>query len=292
MNPPLEWMQLVGAALDGDASAAEMDRLRQLLHECPELRAYYLEQAALCSMLMWEHVAPSALVSNAVRQGDASMIRSRPWMAGLAAAAAVMIALVSFWPSRSASDAKVTASAVVRDRPIYHARLMDAEDVHWDPQIVPGSVELGAWLPDGKVRLESGRITLTFDSGVMLSAMGPVALDVEGPNRGFVHYGRVVASVPEFAKGFVLNTPTGSLIDLGTRFGASVLDDGVTEVHVVEGKVEIAHAAVGSQGSSHVLEQQQAARAHGTGGRSDPVSGRYVCVSVRQAGTDAISRAD
>ena len=51
--------------------------------------------------------------------------------------------------------------------------------------------------------------------------------------------GVVTAKIPEQAIGFVVDTKTAHVVDLGTAFGVSVGNDGTTEVCVFEGEVSV-----------------------------------------------------
>ncbi|MCB1090325.1 MAG: FecR domain-containing protein, partial [Verrucomicrobiae bacterium] len=51
--------------------------------------------------------------------------------------------------------------------------------------------------------------------------------------------GKLTADVPKAATGFVINTPRVNVVDIGTRFGVSVEENGDSEVHVMQGVVEV-----------------------------------------------------
>ena len=100
------------------------------------------------------------------------------------------------------------------------------------------SAETGDWLKPGKVELTEGEMEITFDSGAVVLLQGNASLKLESPMRAFLDKGKVSARVPEEAKGFIINTPRGSVVDLGTEFALSVSEDKAMEVHVIEGEVE------------------------------------------------------
>jgi hypothetical protein len=54
--------------------------------------------------------------------------------------------------------------------------------------------------------------------------------------------GNVTIDVGSEAKGFVLDTASALLLDIGTRFGASVGEDGSTDIVVLDGEVEVYRA--------------------------------------------------
>jgi hypothetical protein len=82
-------------------------------------------------------------------------------------------------------------------------------------------------------------LELKMDGGAELEIRGPAALRLEGANRIYLNKGRLLAYVPERARGFTIATADGEVVDLGTRFVTSVDELSGTEVHVMEGLVKI-----------------------------------------------------
>jgi hypothetical protein len=68
--------------------------------------------------------------------------------------------------------------------------------------------------------------------------------------------GRLVMHATVRGHGYRVETPGGTLVDLGTRFGVSVGDDGASEAHVIEGSIE----AIANGGGRAVLAGDAAAR--------------------------------
>ncbi len=96
----------------------------------------------------------------------------------------------------------------------------------------------GEWLSSGLLHLQTGLAEVTFDNGARAILEGPCFLDIQTPQRAFLRRGRMTVEVPPPAVGFVVNTPSMNVVDLGTRFGMIVDPDGTSEVHVMEGLVE------------------------------------------------------
>jgi len=96
----------------------------------------------------------------------------------------------------------------------------------------------GDWLSSGLLHLQTGLAEVTFDNGARAILEGPCFLDIQTPQRAFLRRGRMTVEVPPPAVGFVVNTPSMNVVDLGTRFGMIVDPDGASEVHVMEGLVE------------------------------------------------------
>ena len=98
----------------------------------------------------------------------------------------------------------------------------------------------GIGLESGRhVTLSRGRVTFAFQSGAILAVQAPAELTVSGPNSARLQRGLVTVRVPGPIKGFVLETPAGRLVDLGTSFGVEVDANHRASVAVFEGKIEI-----------------------------------------------------
>lgn len=96
----------------------------------------------------------------------------------------------------------------------------------------------GAILGQGRVQLASGLAHLQFYNGVKVVLQGPAEFEILSMDESFCWQGRIHTTVPPHAQGFLVYTPTGELIDHGTKYGLFVGPDGSSEVHVFEGEVE------------------------------------------------------
>ena len=112
-------------------------------------------------------------------------------------------------------------------------RMIDAE---WDP----GNPNLrkGQVLPAGHLRLNSGLAQVEFFSGATVILQGQTDLEILSNGEARCHSGRIRTHVPPAARGFVLRTPKGDIIDLGTDFAVDVSEQDAS-VHVFEGEIEI-----------------------------------------------------
>jgi len=103
-----------------------------------------------------------------------------------------------------------------------------------------GKRELGSEIEHGDlIELESGLAEIAFRSGARAILEGPVKLKLDGPNRASLSLGTLVATVPPEASGFRLDTPTTTVIDVGTEFGVHVDKSGVAELQVMRGEVDV-----------------------------------------------------
>jgi hypothetical protein len=108
------------------------------------------------------------------------------------------------------------------------------------------------------LRLAQGEIELVYETGVKLLVIGPADF-VLRDGGGELNRGGLMASVPQAGHGFKIETPNGTVIDLGTQFGVVVDDFGVSEVSVFEGKVEAFPSnTAGSRAGKFELSQGRA----------------------------------
>ena len=89
----------------------------------------------------------------------------------------------------------------------------------------------------GKLKLNAGLAQIEFLQGANVVLEGPIEFELISPNGGALLLGKLRANVPQIATGFVIDTPSGKVIDLGTEFGLDVQENGVTEIYVYVGKV-------------------------------------------------------
>ncbi len=180
----------------------------------------------------------------------------RPWLPWSVAAAACFASLlvIGFATRRAAvgppRPQPATAAAPPRDGPAAGDRrdiapaaglalIIKLDGARWEAEDGPPPPE-GGILPARRLRLRSGRATLAFLSGVMLTLEGPADLDLVTIDRVFCRRGRLRARVPEGAEGFVVASPSSAVVDLGTEFALNVEADGRSQVMVFEGEAEAA----------------------------------------------------
>jgi hypothetical protein len=152
------------------------------------------------------------------------------WWPRLAALGSCLVVLTlgfAFWFQRpAAKDATSTAVAML-------ARAVDAS---WGPGTKPPRE--GGALEPGWLRLKSGMAQVVFYSGARVVIEGPAELRLVSPNEAVCPTGRLLAEVPQPARGFRLKTDQLKVLDLGTAFGIDASPKR-TEVHVFKGRVEV-----------------------------------------------------
>lgn len=87
--------------------------------------------------------------------------------------------------------------------------------------------------------LEVGSVDFALNRGAMVSVSGPARFRFVGPNRCELTRGSLSARVVQAARGFRVDSPLASAIDLGTGFRYTVEPDGRATIHVSEGVVKL-----------------------------------------------------
>lgn len=98
---------------------------------------------------------------------------------------------------------------------------------------------VGETVQSGAVVVSRGLVRLDFSNGARVTIEGPAQVEVVDEMRMILHRGVVTATIPEAAIGFVIDTAAARVVDLGTSFGVSVGDGGLTDVCVFDGEVEV-----------------------------------------------------
>ena len=97
-----------------------------------------------------------------------------------------------------------------------------------------------AYISGTKLRVDTGESHIALSEGVSVIIRGPAELELLGPLRARLSRGRIKVRVTDSkAEGFVVETPSGRVVDLGTEFGLDVSADGDTKVVVYQGAVDL-----------------------------------------------------
>jgi ferric-dicitrate binding protein FerR (iron transport regulator) len=256
------------AYLSGELGGAEVAAVEARLLKEEDLRRTLLELAVEEETLTDWAAAERTLVAldNKVfeeaepRTGKMAGLR-QPW---LAAAAVLVVGLVglaaSLWRSGPTANSGV-------------ARIVASIDAEWRGE-APGSRDV---LPEGDYQLEAGMIDLLFADGARVEVRGPARFELRGSGHLHLESGTLVAQISDEALGFVVTSPQSEVIDLGTEFGVSVSADGSTDVHVLDGLVEVMPGEAGVGTKSVQIPEGEARRFAGVGGdgpTSIPLSSR------------------
>lgn len=112
-------------------------------------------------------------------------------------------------------------------------------DVGHNQRFEPGFAPNGNAFLQGEYHLTEGEVTLAFQNGVAVSLESPARFSIIDSMRMQLDHGRARAIVPESGHGFVIETSTIVVEDLGTEFGVVVDDDQNQELHVFAGEVRL-----------------------------------------------------
>jgi hypothetical protein len=266
MNPaPQDLLrELVSELTDGALDAAGRRQLHALLAEDAEARRWYAHWMQLHALLYLDlqhpnesvitpSLSPKSTLTSEEIDGEISAgccpHKRRRWRAlglGLTAALAASLLFAAFkfsqpsvdeseflspyrpTPERIAAFQTTDGSAVAVLSRTSEARWSDGR-----PR------DVGAPVRAGKIDLASGFIQLEFLSGASVVVEGPARLELLSTKLIVCNRGKLRAYVPPQAKGFMVDTPQHRTVDLGTEFAVSVDDRNVTDIHVLEGVVEV-----------------------------------------------------
>lgn len=159
-------------------------------------------------------------------------------------------------PPYAAIVAKPTQSATV-------ATLGDDRDCIWEGDI---NARANNRLAPGLLELKSGVAVIEFDGGARLALQGPAALELIDPKSALLKRGEASVRCEEGLYSFSLLTPTSIVVDIGTEFGVNVEDDGASEIHVLDGEVEVTETSRGDQNYNYLLSEGNTLRMTPDGG--------------------------
>lgn len=241
--------------LESTLSDAEFDELQVLLADSSAARRLYVQYHQETACLRWlclENVAAQMVMPSEPRPSlTTHSPRPHRWvMAAITAAIAcsiLFVAVTSLMPSRS----------IFRDNATFDQTFERTEELSALGQQVATVTALDAARWEGKSnaqpllsrcmigqrwQLTSGRAELTFDAGALVTIFAPADFDIISPTSIRCRRGRVTALVDERGKGFTVETPQATVIDLGTQFGLDISEDGATQVVVFQGSVDLSPA--------------------------------------------------
>ncbi|MDX1565552.1 MAG: hypothetical protein R3236_09115 [Phycisphaeraceae bacterium] len=230
--------ELAGELREGALSDEQSAELQALIAEDAEARRRLVEHTFLQAMLAEEFQAPAAVVPDRRPAVSIPASQSAWWRYGAVAAAAGLVIAVLWFVSEAGRQSPVmpthkpnvaAASEAARFEAMAHARFFARST----PK--PGT----AVTVDREYVLERGMVRLRFLKGASATVEGPAVFGVMTDGTLELSRGRCSVHVPPGAEGFTVETPEVRLIDRGTRFALRVGPSLGTEVHTVEGAVDV-----------------------------------------------------
>ncbi|MEM7143643.1 MAG: FecR domain-containing protein [Verrucomicrobiota bacterium] len=136
---------------------------------------------------------------------------------------------------------------------------------------------LNASMAVGPYELDRGSVDLLFAEGARVSVSGPARFELRSARHIHLDSGNLVAQISDEALGFIVTSPQSEVVDLGTEFGLSVDKTGRTDVHVLDGLVEVlpVNKADPAEGREGVMIAEGEARRFG-----DPSDGDAIVIPV------------
>ena len=241
MMPPspnhTELMGLLNAVWDEGMDEQIRARIEELLTQDREaavqaLVAYSRMHLDL-EMLISSDVAHRKALELVTRASK--RVRNRNWVrhhgrvvAGMGIAAAVLVAVVSFWNTQPVGHKHLLRAP----QPV--GRVARLDDVVWEGET---TVQVGAPLVEGQTfELRQGFAQLSMGFGADVLLQGPCRAQIVSSDRVALRQGNLGVRAAEWAVGFKVETDDLVATDLGTWFSVRA-GAGDAEVHVVEGIV-------------------------------------------------------
>ncbi len=226
--------EMLDGVLDEDGRA---DLLKRVESD-EKVRKLYLDQIAT-------HSALQAVLADCLPHGTGAAIavdpeprsvfafKSRwPVIAGVVSIAATILLLLGSIAYLGSRDTTVVQSG---DTP--HPAIVTQAVGAYNSE--GAAIRSGQKVQSGGLSVDRGVVRLDFVNGAKLAVEGPAKIEVIDEMRVVLLSGIITATIPESAIGFVVDTDTARVVDLGTAFGVSVGTDGTTDVCVFEGEVSV-----------------------------------------------------
>ncbi|MGD9635398.1 MAG: FecR domain-containing protein [Pirellulales bacterium] len=249
--------ELLAAAMEGTVTDEQCVEIEQLMAD-DELRSFAAEMMQFHGLLQWHGSDLAAFADQPLPPVASRATRPLPKISGrtgLFAALATSILLVSALNVglRSHNEPVRLTSADV-GLPDKSQRPGDGEQVvryigvikqlSADATASRELPQIGGFVTDDAIALESGSMTVSLFDGADLKMVGPcrVTFDL---SRDMVscQSGRVQLDVYDSASRLRLQTPTGEVLHIGTSFGVAVdKESGDTTIEVFDGEVEFVAA--------------------------------------------------
>ena len=269
---------LLDAYFDEMLGETERGELEYLLLSSPQARQLFWQRARFHALLRrygteyWgnrlaEQYAASELTDTQIEPASASVQGTRKrwafpewfssglrWATAGAVALVALIAGLLWWrPAPQAPSAGIPAMESAFRPPV--AELVRAVGVEWES--ATNAFSPGAVLTAGSLKLKRGLVELGFYQGARVVIEGPAEFELISDMEARCASGKIRVEVPPPAHGFKVLSPNLQVVDVGTSFGLEVRNDGQAEIHVFQGKVEMASAAA-PQAQQALTEGQSA----------------------------------
>jgi hypothetical protein len=265
---------LIDRFFDCDLSGEDRSALEDALRSSPQARRFFWRKAETHAALRawgrehWGRVAAAEAAGRDATEAGGGV--ARRWAtasvpAGLLLIVALMVmtglGLAGIQRFRAGilrrHDGPLPASNAV-DPPVVAVLNASVEPVWGDPN-VELMLRRGS-LPDGPLELRSGSVELLFGSGGIAVIEGPAVFEPISSDALYVTQGSVRCLCPQPGSELRVETPKGTVTDLGTEFAMSIRPDTALRIGVIEGRVRLDLAA-----STQVMAAGEAVSVDGDG---------------------------
>ena len=230
---------LIDQSLNETIGEDDLRVLEQRLLEDPVSRLYYLKSTNLHASLRRRFSVKQNPVN--ILSFTNHFFTTRRVLLVVAASLVLFFGIFSLWiPSRSVGEVAQVVGAY-RDNGVAY--------------------EIGEAVEPGSIFISRGLLRLDFSNGARVTLEGPAEMEVFNESRIVLRRGLVTATIPESAVGFVVDTISAHVVDLGTSFGVSVGKGGQTEVCVFDGEVEVSSSKTsGASKLTQLVREGEAVR--------------------------------
>jgi len=163
------------------------------------------------------------------------LARRRQLAVSVLTVAILLVSTVFVWVSHWRAEAPSQAAPREAVLPPVVARITRSSHAQW--RQADFATRPGTQLTASSMSLTEGLVELTFDGGARVLLQAPATLRLESAEQMFLSSGAVSVTVADASSGFVVRTPTGTVVDYGTEFGVLVNKSGETEALVFKGRV-------------------------------------------------------
>lgn len=252
--------ELIDAWRDNCLSDEQAEELNGILRESEDARRTFSAEARMHGLL---HCALAEETVERVAAGSTSDptpgAQSRRMWSGIAIAlcglaAGVLIAVVA-WQRDGSSAAAMEPDPSVRVAEVRYAEDADFVAARQSPD---PTIAVGSRLGPGVYQLKQGFVELDIYSGATVALQAPAEIELRSQHEARLLNGRLTIEAGDSERSFLLHTPAGKIVDIGTRYGVYVDAAGVTETHVFEGLVDV--RPVSPSGSVQRIESNSAMR--------------------------------
>lgn len=177
----------------------------------------------------------------------------------------VLLVSVAFvWVSRWQAELEARPEPPAAVLPPVVARIVRSSNAQWAQ--AGFATTRGTRLTASALTLKQGLVQLAFDGGTSVLVQAPATLRLESADQMYLTGGAISVTVAEGSSGFIVRTPTGTVVDYGTEFGVLVNKKGETETLVYRGKVGLRSGSDPVRSvTSLILAEGQAGAVEATG---------------------------